>query len=257
PFPHNDFDALEKALSQIRGGYRRVLICAEGIYSMDGDLCDLPRLIEIKKRYKALLMIDEAHSSGVLGHSGRGIAHHFEGVDPNDVDIWMGTLSKSFASCGGFIAGSKDLIRYLKYTAPGFVYSAGIPPPNAAAALKSLELMHAQPDLVQQCRDRSRFFMQTAKAKGIDTGDAIGAAVVPAIVGNSMECLRLSENLAKRGINVQPIVYPAVEDEKARLRFFISALHSEEQLSHTVDVLVDELAKVRAETASGGMGLSL
>lgn len=244
PFPHNDLDALEKALTQIRGSYRRVLICAEGIYSMDGDICDLPRLVELKKRFKTLLMVDEAHSSGVLGHAGKGIAD-YAGVDPNDVDIWMGTLSKSFASCGGFIAGSRDLIRYLKYTAPGFVYSAGIPPANAGAALKSLELMHAQPEVVQQCRDRSKFFLEQARAKGIDTGDAIGAAVVPAIIGNSMECMQLAERLGEREINVQPIVYPAVEDEKARLRFFISATHSEEQLTHTVDVMVQELTKIR------------
>ncbi len=244
PFPHNDLDALEKALIQIRPNYRRVLICAEGIYSMDGDICDLPRLIELKKRFKTLLMVDEAHSSGVLGHAGKGIAD-YAGVDANDVDIWMGTLSKSFASCGGFIAGTKDLIRYLKYTAPGFVYSAGIPPANAGAALKSLELMHAQPEVVQQCRDRSKFFLDQARAKGIDTGDAIGAAVVPAIIGNSMECMQLAEKLGERAINVQPIVYPAVEDEKARLRFFISATHSEEQLTHAVDVLVEELTKIR------------
>ncbi|MCA9554613.1 MAG: aminotransferase class I/II-fold pyridoxal phosphate-dependent enzyme, partial [Myxococcales bacterium] len=257
PFPHNDLEALDRMLGQVRGNYRRVLIAAEGIYSMDGDICDLPRLIEIKKRHKALLMVDEAHSGGVLGHAGRGIAHHFPGVDPNDVDIWMGTLSKSFASCGGYIAGSKALVRYLKYTGPGFVYSAGITPPNAAAALKSLELMHRHPEIVKQCRQRSLFFLERARAKGIDVGDAIGAAVVPAIIGNSLVCVKLSENLAKRKINVQPIVYPAVEDEKARLRFFISATHTEAQLAHTVDVLVEELARVRAETLGEGAGARL
>ena len=105
PFPHNDLDAAERTLAQVRKNYRRVLIVTEGIYSMDGDVCDVPRLIELKKKYQCLIMIDEAHSIGVLGPEGRGIAHHFGGVDPNDVDIWMGTLSKSFASCGGYIAG--------------------------------------------------------------------------------------------------------------------------------------------------------
>jgi 8-amino-7-oxononanoate synthase len=245
PFPHNDLGALERALEQVRGNFRRVLVVAEGIYSMDGDTCDLPRLIELKKRFKTLLMIDEAHSIGVLGPQGRGIAHHFPGVDPNDVDIWMGTLSKSFASCGGYIAGSAALVRYLKYTAPGFVYSAGLPPPNAAAALKSLELMQAEPEVVEQLRQRSRYFLDLLRARGINTGDAIGAAVVPAIIGNSLECLKLSEALAKRGINVQPIVYPAVEDDAARLRFFISALHSEAQLMQTADAVAEELAKIR------------
>jgi 7-keto-8-aminopelargonate synthetase-like enzyme len=223
------------------------MIIAEGIYSMDGDTCDLSRLIELKKRHKTLLMIDEAHSIGVLGPQGRGIGHHFPGVDPNDVDVWMGTLSKSFASCGGYIAGSSALVRYLKYTAPGFVYSAGLPPPNAAAALKSLELMQAEPEVVEQLRQRSRFFLDCLRTRGIDTGDAIGAAVVPAIIGNSLECLKLSEALAGRGINVQPIVYPAVEDDAARLRFFISALHSEAQLQQTADAVREELARIRGD----------
>jgi 8-amino-7-oxononanoate synthase len=245
PFPHNDLVALERLLGQIRPHYRRCLIVVEGIYSMDGDLCDLPQLIELKKRYKTLLMVDEAHSAGVLGPKGEGLGHHFPGIDPRDVDIWMGTLSKSFASCGGYIAGSKELIRYLKFTAPGFVYSAGITPPNAAAALKSLELMRAHPEVVERLRSRSRFFLELAKSKGLNCGHAIGAAVLPVIVGNSMDCLKLSEALAKKGINVQPIVYPAVEDDGARLRFFISALHSEEQLRYTVETTARELELIR------------
>lgn len=247
PFPHNDLDALEKTLAQVRKNYRRVLITAEGIYSMDGDTCDLPRLIEIKKKYRALLMIDEAHSNGVLGPSGRGVAHHFAGVNPNDVDIWMGTLSKSFASCGGYIAGSKALVRYLKYTAPGFIYSAGITPPNAAAAMKSLELMHRQPETVERLRSRSKYFLDLARARGINTGDAIGAAVVPAIIGNSFLAMKLSAALAARKINVQPMIYPGVEDDKARLRFFLSSTHTEEELKYTVDVLAEELEKLRRE----------
>lgn len=246
PYPHGDLDAMEELLRTIRKSYRRVLLCAEGIYSMDGDICDLPRLIELKKRHKALLLVDEAHSIGVLGPAGRGVAHHYEGLDPNDVDLWMGTLSKSFASCGGYIAGSAPLIRYLKYTAPGFVYSAGITPANAAAALKALELMHREPETVERLRARSRYFLEGARKRGIDTGLAMGAAVVPAIIGNSMECMRLSEALAGRRINVQPIVYPAVEDDAARLRFFLSALHTEAQLDQTLDAVVEELAKIRS-----------
>lgn len=257
PFPHGDPEAADRILSQVRGNYRRVLLCAEGIYSMDGDTCDLPRLIEVKKRHKCLLMIDEAHSIGVLGPAGRGIAHHFPGVDPRDVDLWMGTLSKSFASCGGYIAGSKALVRYLKYTAPGFVYSAGITPPNAAAALKSLELMHRNPEVVETLRQRSRYFLEAARSRGIDTGHAIGAAVIPAIIGNSLECMRLAQALAARRINVQPIVYPAVEDNASRLRFFISSTHTEAELLHTAEVLVEERDKVRGAMNESSSSLSL
>lgn len=246
PFPHGNLDALERALKQIRGTYRRALICAEGIYSMDGDTCDLPRLIELKKRYKALLLIDEAHSIGVLGPRGNGIAHHFAGLNPNDVDVWMGTLSKSFASCGGYIAGSKALVRFLKYSAGGFVYSAGITPPNCAAGIKSLELMRAHPEIVAKLISNSKLFLEVARARGLDTGMAIGAAVIPVIVGNSMDALKLSAALARRKINVNPIVYPAVEDDAARLRFFLSSTHTEEELRFTAGAVAEELQKIRS-----------
>jgi 8-amino-7-oxononanoate synthase len=244
PFPHGDSAELERLLNQIRSQHRRALICTEGLFSMDGDICDLPALIDIKKKYQCNLIIDEAHSMGILGPCGRGIAHHYPGINPEDVDLWMGTLSKSFASCGGYIAGKKPLIRYLKYTAPGFLYSVGMPAPNAAAALKSLELMQRHPEIVEQLRMRSKLFLELARANGINTGAAIGAAVVPAIIGNSIKCMRISQALAEQKINVQPIVYPAVEENASRLRFFISATHSEQEIRFTVDALSAEIKKV-------------
>lgn len=240
-FRHSDTADLEAILKRSRGNYRRVLICSEGLFSMDGDICDLPSMIELKKRFRCYLMIDEAHSIGVLGHAGRGVAHHFTGTDPRDVDLWMGTLSKSFASCGGYIAGRKELIRYLKYTAPGFLYSVGMPPPNAAAALKSLELMQRHPEIVERLRRRSRLFLELARSSGVDTGLAMGAAVIPAIIGDSVRCMQISSALAARKINVQPIVHPAVEENAARLRFFISANHTEDEIRYTVQALSEAL----------------
>lgn len=254
PYPHASYDALDRTLGQVRGAYRRALIVAEGIYSMDGDICDLPRLIELKKRHRALLMIDEAHSIGVLGPRGEGVGHHFSGVDPRDVDIWMGTLSKSFASCGGYIAGSTALVRFLKYSAGGFVYSAGITPPNCAAALKALELMRRQPETVERLRKTSRLFLELARARGLDTGLAVGAAVVPVIVGNSIHALQLGAALAKRRVNVNPIVYPAVEDDAARLRFFLSATHTEDEVRLAVEATAEELARIRE---GGGVSASV
>jgi 7-keto-8-aminopelargonate synthetase-like enzyme len=249
-FLHGDLTELEQALTQLRDQYRRVLICTEGLFSMDGDICNLPRLIELKKRFKCNLLIDEAHSIGVLGPSGRGIGHHFPNIEPEDVDLWMGTLSKSFASCGGYIAGKASLINYLKYTAPGFLYSVGMSPANAAAALKSLELMQQHPEIVEQLRQRSRLFLELARSKGIDTGMSAGAAVIPAIIGNSIQCMQLSHALAARRINVQPIVHPAVDENAARLRFFISATHTEEEIRQTVDALAEEWDKSRHQATS-------
>ncbi len=215
---------------------------------MDGDLAPLDRLIELKRKYKALLLVDEAHSLGVVGRTGRGIGEHF-GVDRGDVDLWMGTLSKSLASCGGYIAGSRAVVEYLKYSTPGFVYSVGLSPANAAAALAALKKLEARPDLVTRLRARSQLFLDLCRDRGIDTGLSEGSAVVPCIVGDSVQCVRLAEALAGRGINVQPILAPAVPEHRARLRFFITARHTEAQLVMTADVLAEEMARLEFEGA--------
>ena len=243
PFPHNDCEALDKLLTELRPSYRRVGIAIEGVYSMDGDIPDLPRFIEIKKRHKAFLYIDEAHSLGILGDHGRGVGEHF-GVDARDVDIWMGTLSKALGSCGGYIAGAHALVEYLKYTDPGFVFAAAITPPNAAAALAALRLLESDPGRVRVLRERARLFLNLARERGLDTGLSEGSAIVPVIIGNSFDSLRLSQALFERGINVAPIRHPAVEDKAARLRFFITARHTEKQIRDTVDAVVEEIEKM-------------
>lgn len=243
PFRHNDWQECNRILEEVRHEYRRVLIVAEGVYSMDGDYCDLPRFIDIKQRHKAYLMIDEAHSIGTMGRHGRGMSEHFD-VNPRDVDIWMGTLSKSFGSCGGYIAGSSALIEYLKYTAPGFVYSVGLSPSNAAAALASINLLEEEPERVAQLAENSRLFLRLAKREGLNTGTSNNTAVVPVITGNSEYALKLSQALFQRGINVQPILYPAVEESAARLRFFITSTHTEAQIRETVAAVAEALAHI-------------
>ncbi|MGI9427152.1 MAG: aminotransferase class I/II-fold pyridoxal phosphate-dependent enzyme, partial [Bythopirellula sp.] len=253
PFRHNDWQECNRILEEVRHEYRRVLIVAEGVYSMDGDYCDLPRLVDIKKKHKAYLMIDEAHSIGTMGLHGRGMAEHYE-VDPRDVDIWMGTLSKSFGSCGGYIAASSALVEYLKYTAPGFVYSVGLSPPNTAAALAAIHLLQDEPDRVARLAENSRLFLRLAKRENLTTGTSNNTPVVPIITGNSEYALQLSQALFERGINVQPILYPAVEESAARLRFFITSTHTESQIRHTVAAVAEELARIDPgfQRASGG-----
>lgn len=246
-FPHNDMDALEAILAEERPRHQKVLICVEGLYSMDGDLAPLPRLIELKQRYKALLMVDEAHATGVVGATGRGVGEHF-GIAGADVDIWMGTLSKSLCGCGGFIAGSRPLIEILKFNAPGFVYSVGMPPGIAAACRKALEIMQAEPQRVRKLQDNGQRFLELCQARGLDTGTSEGFCVVPVIVGRSILTAQLANALFARGVNVQPIIYPAVEEKAARLRFFISSAHSHAQLEHTADLIADELTRLRAQS---------
>ncbi|MCG8583193.1 MAG: aminotransferase class I/II-fold pyridoxal phosphate-dependent enzyme, partial [Pirellulales bacterium] len=243
PFPHNDWRTLDALLAELRHEYRRVLIAIEGVYSMDGDYPNLPRFIEIKNRHKALLMVDEAHSIGTMGAHGRGISEHFQ-VDPRHVDLWMATLSKTFGSCGGYIAGCREVVEYLKYTAPGFVYSVGMPPANAAAALAALQTLEAEPQRVGRLAARAKLFLELAKERGMDTGMSKDSPVVPIITGNSATALRLADALFKRGINVQPIMHPAVEESAARLRFFVTCEHTEQQVRDSVDATAEELAKI-------------
>ncbi|WP_246270698.1 aminotransferase class I/II-fold pyridoxal phosphate-dependent enzyme [Hongsoonwoonella zoysiae] len=243
-FRHNDLESLENLLAANRHKYERVLIAVEGIYSMDGDFPDLPKLIALKQAYDAWLMVDEAHSAGVMGKTGRGIAEHF-GVDPQAVEIWMGTLSKTFSACGGYIAGSKSLCDYLRATAPGFVFSVGLSPALGAAALASIEVMKREPERVAKLQENGRRFLEKAKAAGLDTGSSAGYAVVPVIVGDSPRAVILSNRLLRRGINALPIIFPAVAEKSARLRFFITSEHAFDQIDRTVETVSEEMAVVR------------
>jgi 8-amino-7-oxononanoate synthase len=241
PFPHNDFRFLDKLLSDIRSAHRRVVVALEGVYSMDGDYPDLPRFIEVKRRHKALLYVDEAHSIGVMGRTGRGICEHY-GVDPAAGDLWMGTISKALGSSGGYLAGPAVLIQYLRYTVPAFVFATALSPANAAAALTALKLLQAEPARVARLRQRAQLFLKLADDCGLNTGNSNDTPVIPVILGDSARCIHVAAALLREGIDVQPILYPAVPESQSRLRFFITAQHSEEQISRTVQLLADQLA---------------
>jgi 8-amino-7-oxononanoate synthase len=242
-FPHNDSGALDTLLSSLRGQHERVLVALEGVYSMEGDVPDLPKFIAVVKRHRAFLIVDEAHSIGVLGAHGRGIGEHFN-TDPNDVDLWMGTLSKAFASCGGYIAGRRAVVEHLKYGAPGFIYSVGMSPPDAGAALSAIRLMRAEPERVARLHANIRLFRDLAGAHGLDTGSSGESAVVPVMVGDDLRCIALSEALFRRGISVMPVIPPAVHDRGARLRFFVTSTHSDEQIRVTVATVAQELSRL-------------
>jgi 7-keto-8-aminopelargonate synthetase-like enzyme len=243
PFPHNDWRTLDKILGEVRRDYKRVLVAIEGVYSMDGDYPDLPRFIEVKNRHKAILLVDEAHSMGTMGAGGHGIVEHY-GLDSAEVELLMGTISKAFGSVGGFIAGCREIVKYLKYTAPSFVFSNSISPSSAAAALAAIRKIARDPEPVGRCRARSALFLELAKECRLNTGSSGGTPIVPVILGSSLLALQLSRRLFKRGINVHPILHPAVEEKAARLRFFITAAHTEEQIRSTVATMDEELTKL-------------
>lgn len=251
-FPHNDFDKLEELLAAHAHAHDRVLVAIEGLYSMDGDIPDLARAVALRERYGVWLMVDEAHSLGVLGATGRGIAEE-AGVDPHDVDIWMGTLSKTLSGCGGYIAGSGALVEFLKFTAPGFVYSVGMPPPVAAAAIASLDVLEREPERVAKLRANGLRFVEKAKAAGLDVGDSAGFAISPVMVGDSLRAVYLADRLLARGINALPIVHPAVPERAARLRFFLTSEHSEADIDEAVAITAEE----HAALAKAGFGVKM
>jgi len=232
-FPHNDLDRLDALLREHRGNHKQALIVVEGLYSMDGDCPDLARLVKIKQESDCWLMVDEAHSVGVLGKTGRGIAEE-QAVDPTQVEIWMGTLSKSLASTGGYVAGSQALIDILRAGASGFVYSVGLPPALAAAAVAALKILDREPERLQRLRENASLFLRKAKQAGLETGEAMGGSVIPILIGDSLKAVMTSNKLLEQGFNALPIIFPAVAHKQARLRFFMTSEHTPAQIEAVV-----------------------
>ncbi|WP_174299457.1 aminotransferase class I/II-fold pyridoxal phosphate-dependent enzyme [Caulobacter sp. S45] len=245
-FVHNDVQDLERQLKAQASAHRRLMVVVESHYSMDGDVAPLPAIAEAASRYGAWLMVDEAHGVGVLGGTGRGAAEHF-GLAADAVDIWMGTLSKSLAGCGGYVAGSERLIEYLKVSAPGFIYSVGLSPPLAAASLAALQVMKHEPWRVAKLNANAKRFRNALREGGLNTGSSEGFSIVPVITGSSIQAARLSHALGELGVSVNPILFPAVPEGSARLRFFVSSLHSEQQVDEAAAVLLRQIGRLEVD----------
>lgn len=239
-FRHNRLDMLEKILREERTQYRNALVVIEGLYSTEGDIPDLARVVELKERYGAWLMVDDAHGCGVLGTTGAGLAEH-TGVPGAKVDIWMGTLSKAYASCGGYIAGNRELIDTLRYSAPGFVFSVGLPPSMTASALAALRVIKREPERVTRLHENGAMFLDQAKARGLDTGRAIGIGMLPIMVGPTTRAAKSVSRLLARGVNTSLIMYPGVPLNAARLRFFLTCEHTADEICSALDIVREEV----------------
>lgn len=244
-FRHNDLDHLDALLAEKRDQYKTALIVSESLFSMDGDIVDLPRLVELKKKHATWLLLDEAHSIGVLGEEGRGLCE-YTGVDPNDIDLIIGTLSKSFASCGGFVCAKSAVIKWFRHTLPGFVYSVGLSPVISAAALAALELAQAESWRIERLRRNSELFVELAREAGLDTGPAIGRGVVPVLFKDSYATLAASQYLNAHGFYVPPIIQVGVPKDQPRLRFFMSAMHAEADIRAVIGCIAAFQAQDRA-----------
>ncbi len=244
-FRHNDLDHLESILAKRRGEFRNVLIAVESLYSMDGDVVDLPRLLALKERFDAWLLVDEAHSIGVLGETGRGIAEHF-GVDPKRIDLITGTLSKTFVTAGGFVAASEAAVEFMRYSLPGFVFSVGLPPMVTEGAHTALNILRREPQRVARLRHNAEHFCAEAIRRGLDIGVAIGRGVVPILFQSTEETMAVATALFAQGIYAPPIVHIGVPREAPRIRFFISAGHDEAKIARVLDAIAAAVAEHRA-----------
>ena len=233
-FPHNDLEQLERRLAD-RNGPGRKLVIVDAVYSMDGDIVDLPGVSRLARRYGASLMVDEAHSIGVLGRTGHGIEEHF-GLPPDCIDIKMGTFSKAIPSVGGYIAGSRRLCEFLSFQARGFIYSGALPPASAAAALAALEVIEREPERVARLHANREYFAARLQEAGFSYLRS-RTAVLPVVCGEDWLAWRLARYCQNRGVFVQAIPHPVVPKGTARLRTAVSAAHTREDLDFCLEVL--------------------
>jgi 8-amino-7-oxononanoate synthase len=231
-FPHNDLKELEKILASIPEETGPLLF-VDGVYSMEGDLAPLPEIVRLAKKYKIRLAVDDAHGIGVMGPGGRGSCHHF-GVE-NEVDLIVGTFSKSLASIGGFVAGEKKVIDFVKHFGRPMIFSASLAPPCAAAAGAALDILIAEPERAEQVRKNSRLMKKGLEEIGYQTG-AAGAAIVPVVIGDSMKTFFIWKDLLEEGVYTNPVLYPAVAKGQEMLRTSYLATHTNEHLTRALEV---------------------
>ena len=234
-FKHNDMDSLEMHMKHIPESATKLII-SDAVFSMDGDITDLPRLVEISKKFSAWLMIDEAHSIGVLGKTGSGIEEHF-GLN-NVIDIKMGTLSKTIPSVGGYIAGKKDLIQYLRHASRAYIFSAALPPAQAAAANEAFKVIIDEPWRIEKLSINSKIFINGLKNRGLNTMNT-QTAIVPILCGDDASAYKMTKYSQEHGIFVLPVVSPAVQSGLARLRATITAAHNPDDIERAMDIIKD------------------
>ncbi|WP_163193006.1 aminotransferase class I/II-fold pyridoxal phosphate-dependent enzyme [Clostridium thermarum] len=238
-FKHNDMEDLERILNIIPEDKGK-LIVVDGVFSMEGDIADLPSIVSLAKKYGARIMVDDAHGFGVMGENGRGTAEYF-GLE-DEVDIIMSTFSKSLASLGGFIAASEEVIHYVRHVSRPFIFSASIPPANAAAALAALNILETEPDRIQKLWKAAEYMREGFKSIGIDTISS-KTPIIPVMTWEDFNTFKIAKELLDEGVYVNPVVSPAVKPGEALLRTSYTATHTKEQL----DFALDKFQKVFAQ----------
>lgn len=233
-FPHKDLNRLEEILKETADFPGKKLLITDGVFSMDGDIAPLPALVELGERYGAILMIDDAHSSGVLGKDGRGTVDHFN--LHGRVDIQVGTLSKAIGSLGGYVCGSRKLIDFLYHRARPFLFSTSHPPAVAASCLAAFQVLQEEPEWIERLWDNTRFFKAGLDRLGFNTGQS-ETPITPIIVGKGDLAMRFSDELFAKGVFAQGIGFPTVPEARSRVRTIVTATHTKDQLQRALDVM--------------------
>jgi len=230
-FPHKDVDAARKVLQDLPAAQRKLLI-TDGVFSMDGDLGALPGLCGLAEEFGCIMMVDDAHASGVFGKNGRGTIDHF-GMHGR-VDIQVGTLSKAVGALGGYVAGSRSLIEFLYHRARPFLFSTSHPPAVAAACIAAIDVLEEEPQIIERLWENTRFFKAGLKALGFDTGSS-ESPITPVIAGDGALAMKLSDRLFEEGVFAQGIAFPTVARDKARVRTIVTATHTRDELQFALD----------------------
>ena len=232
-FEHNDIDSLARMLEH--SGLRRKLVVVDAVFSMDGDIVDMHGVVDLCKKYNALLMVDEAHSVGVLGKTGRGVQEHFN-LDSGDIDVKMGTLSKTLAGCGGFVAAKQEIVTYLRHHARGYIFSGALPSGQASVAIAALDVLESEPEHVAKLHANQQHYLSGLKSLGFDTAKSV-TPIVPVMTQTTDIALEMTKRCRSEGLFVVPVCYPAVPMDAPRLRTCVSAIHSTEDIDFALNVL--------------------
>ena len=230
-YPHNDMDSLEERLRSVED-QRSKMIVVDGVFSMEGDLADLPRIVELKNEFNARLMVDDAHGVGVMGEHGRGTMEHF-GLE-NEADLVMGTFSKSLAAVGGFVVGDSRVIDYIKHNARSLMFSAAPPPASVASVIKAIEIIEREPERRQRLWGHTEYMKNEFSTMGYDTGDS-ASPVIPLVVGEDMTAFKMTFRLQEEGVFANPVVSPAVPEGRALMRTSYMATHTREHLDSALE----------------------
>jgi len=240
-FKHNNVADLDRVLTDIGPDHGKLVI-VDGVFSMEGDIAPVPEIAKVCKKHGARLMVDDAHATGVLGKGGRGTCEYF-GLDHNDVDLVVGTCSKSFATVGGFVVGNADIIHYIQHLSRSMIFSAALPPASVASIAKAIDIIESEPQRIQRLWDNSAYLMKHFKEWGLNTGET-KTPIIPVVIGDDEKAFSLWRMLYDNGLFTNPVVSPAVPPKRALLRVVVTATHTKEQLDRALNIFEDCINKV-------------